>query len=169
MRLSISPASDKSIECLWSLSGRNSQPQSIIRLRVRVGSTRSSMTGTEPFLLSSDARDAFDCTDRYPSITKAAARLGTALPLSRARSLFRMSVAYQNSKHSNQPFDVLRKGWCSASFIALPSELGRELFDRLKRLLSNQFPFPVAGLSLKDANWVRPEIKALVHYLVGSR
>jgi len=83
--------------------------------------------------------------------------------------LFRMSVAYQNSKHSNQPFDVLRKGWCSASFIALPSELGRELFDRLKRLLSNQFPFPVAGLSLKDANWVRPEIKALVRYLVGSR
>jgi hypothetical protein len=84
-------------------------------------------------------------------------------------SLFMMSVAYQNSKHSNQPFDVLRKGWCSASFIALPSELGRELFDRLKRLLSNQFPFPVAGLSLKDANWVRPEIKALVRYLVGSR
>ena len=114
-------------------------------------------------------RNDFDWTDRYPSITKAAARLGTALPLSRARSLFRMSVAYQNSKHSNQPFDVLRKGWCSASFIALPSELGRELFDRLKRLLSNQFPFPVAGLSLKDANWVRPEIKALVHYLVGSR
>jgi hypothetical protein len=114
-------------------------------------------------------RNDFDWTDRYPSITKAAARLGTALPLSRARSLFRMSVAYQNSKHSNQPFDVLRKGWCSASFIALPSELGRELFDRLKRLLSNQFPFPVAGLSLKDANWVRPEIKALVRYLVGSR
>jgi len=114
-------------------------------------------------------RNDFDWTDRYPSITKAAARLGTALPLSRARSLFRMSVAYQNSKHSNQPFDVLRKGWCSASFIALPSELGRKLFDRLKRLLSNQFPFPVAGLSLKDANWVRPEIKALVHYLVGSR
>ena len=114
-------------------------------------------------------RNDFDWTDRYPSITKAAARLGTALPLSRARSLFRMSVAYQNSKHSNQPFDVLRKGWCSASFIALPSELGRELFDRLKRLLSNQFPFPVAGLSLKDANWVRPEIKALIHYLVGSR
>jgi hypothetical protein len=114
-------------------------------------------------------RNDFDWTDRYPSITKAAARLGTALPSSRARSLFRMSVAYQNSKHSNQPFDVLRKGWCSASFIALPSELGRELFDRLKRLLSNQFPFPVAGLSLKDANWVRPEIKALVRYLVGSR
>src|SRR4029078_3651156 len=114
-------------------------------------------------------RNDFDWTDRYPSITKAAARLGTALPSSRARALFRMSVAYQNSKHSNQPFDVLRQGWCSASFIALPSELGRELFDRLKRLLSNQFPFPVAGLSLKDANWVRPETKALVNYLVGSR
>jgi hypothetical protein len=44
VRLAISPASDKSIECLWSLSGRNC--------------------------------NGFDWTDRYPSITKAAARLG---------------------------------------------------------------------------------------------
>ena len=45
-------------------------------------------------------RNDFDWTDRYPSITKAAARLGTALPLSRARSLFRMSVVSQiSSQH----------------------------------------------------------------------
>jgi hypothetical protein len=56
--LAISSAPAKWLSCLSSSSSCNSQPQSIILLRVQAGSMKSSMTDTAPSSLSSAAKHA---------------------------------------------------------------------------------------------------------------
>jgi bifunctional non-homologous end joining protein LigD len=55
--------------------------------------------------------------------------------------------------------------YAGAAFFAVPGETGRDLFERLRRLSATHSP--IAGLRLKDAKWVRPEVTARVRHLVG--
>jgi bifunctional non-homologous end joining protein LigD len=56
--------------------------------------------------------------------------------------------------------------YAGAAFFAVPGETGRDLFERLRRLSATHSP--IAGLRLKDAKWVRPEVTARVRHLVGA-
>jgi bifunctional non-homologous end joining protein LigD len=56
--------------------------------------------------------------------------------------------------------------YAGAAFFAVPGDTGRDLFERLRRLSATHSP--IAGLRLKDAKWVRPEVTARVRHLVGA-
>ena len=74
-------APGKSVACLWSSSIPNSQPQSIIPLRVQAGFHEVKHNGYRTLLIierrkaRAYTRNGFDWTERYSGIMKAVVKL----------------------------------------------------------------------------------------------